>query len=65
MSYSLSNFKRRFNTSSCFVSVLQKDVDHAVVVAVTSHAVFESEAEEDAGAAYGAGRAFPLLQVRV
>ncbi|XP_017295007.1 cytosolic 5'-nucleotidase 1A [Kryptolebias marmoratus] len=42
--------------------VRQKDVDHAVVVAVTSRALFESDTEEDGDGAYAAGVAFPLLQ---
>ncbi|XP_013876799.1 cytosolic 5'-nucleotidase 1A [Austrofundulus limnaeus] len=42
--------------------VQQKDLDHAVVVAVTSRALFESETEEDDGPAYRGGVAFPLLQ---
>ena len=45
------------------VSCLQKDADRAVVVAVTSRAVFESGAEGDE--VYKEGTAFPLLQVRV
>lgn len=42
-------------------SPLQKDADDAVVVALTSNSVFESGADEDE--VYGAGIAFPLLQV--
>lgn len=41
--------------------VKQKDADRAVVVAVTSRAVFESGAD-DGDDVYGAGVAFPLLQ---
>ncbi|XP_069018609.1 cytosolic 5'-nucleotidase 1B isoform X1 [Embiotoca jacksoni] len=41
--------------------VKQKDADRAVVVAVTSRAVFESGAEDSDGV-HGAGIAFPLLQ---
>lgn len=41
--------------------VRQKDADHAVVVAVTSHAVFEPGAD-DGDDVYGVGAAFPLLQ---
>ncbi|XP_036962081.1 cytosolic 5'-nucleotidase 1A [Acanthopagrus latus] len=41
--------------------VKQKDADRAVVVAVTSRAVFESAAD-DGGDVYGVGVAFPLLQ---
>ncbi|KAL7402505.1 hypothetical protein ABVT39_015857 [Epinephelus coioides] len=41
--------------------VRQKDADRAVVVAVTSRAVFESGAD-DGDDVYGAGVAFPLLQ---
>lgn len=43
------------------VCPLQKDADRAVVVAVTSHSVFEPGADEDE--VYGEGVAFPLLQV--
>nr|XP_033490485.1 cytosolic 5'-nucleotidase 1A-like [Epinephelus lanceolatus] len=43
--------------------VKQKDADRAVVVAVTSRAVFESGAD-DGDDVYGAGVAFPLLQKR-
>uniref|UniRef100_A0A3Q3JTU6 Cytosolic 5'-nucleotidase 1A-like n=1 Tax=Monopterus albus TaxID=43700 RepID=A0A3Q3JTU6_MONAL len=39
---------------------LQKDADHAVVIAVTSRAVFGSGADDDE--VYGEGLAFPLLQ---
>lgn len=46
------------------MSHLQKDADRAVVVAVTSRAVFESAAD-DGGDVYGVGVAFPLLQVRI
>ncbi|XP_068459691.1 cytosolic 5'-nucleotidase 1A [Clinocottus analis] len=43
--------------------VKQKDADHAVVVAVTTRAVFESGAEDGDGEdVYGMGVAFPLLQ---
>ncbi|XP_053281999.1 cytosolic 5'-nucleotidase 1B isoform X2 [Pleuronectes platessa] len=43
--------------------VKQKDADRAVVVAVTSRAVFESGAEGDDGdEVYKVGTAFPLLQ---
>lgn len=42
---------------------LQKDADHALVIAVTSNAAFEPGADEDE--VYGVGIAFPLLQVRV
>ncbi|TMS05089.1 Cytosolic 5'-nucleotidase 1A [Larimichthys crocea] len=41
--------------------VKQKDADHAVVVAITSHAAFESGAD-DGDAVYREGVAFPLLQ---
>lgn len=41
--------------------VKQKDADRAVVIAVTSRAVFESGAD-DGDDVYGAGVAFPLLQ---
>lgn len=41
--------------------VKQKDADRAVVVAVTSRAVFES-GPDDGDDVYGAGVAFPLLQ---
>ncbi|KAM4572258.1 cytosolic 5'-nucleotidase 1B [Odontesthes bonariensis] len=41
--------------------VKQKDADHAVVVAVTSRAVFNSRAEDDSDV-YGESVAFPLLQ---
>ncbi|XP_049928110.1 cytosolic 5'-nucleotidase 1A-like [Epinephelus moara] len=43
--------------------VKQKDADRAVVVAVTSRAVFESGAH-DGDDVYGAGVAFPLLSTR-
>lgn len=46
------------------MSLLQKDADLAVVVAVTTRAVFES-ADDDGGDVYGVGVAFPLLQVRI
>lgn len=42
-------------------NVKQKDAEHAVVVAVSSHAVFECEAD-DGGEVYGSGVAFSLLQ---
>lgn len=45
-------------------SSLQKDADRAVVVAVTSHAVFES-GPEDGDDVYGVGVASPLLQVKL
>ncbi|TKS73825.1 Cytosolic 5'-nucleotidase 1A [Collichthys lucidus] len=41
--------------------VKQKDADHAVVVAITSHAAFESGAD-DGDEVYRVGVAFPLLQ---
>ncbi|XP_019134614.2 cytosolic 5'-nucleotidase 1A [Larimichthys crocea] len=41
--------------------VKQKDADHAVVVAITSHAAFESGAD-DGDEVYREGVAFPLLQ---
>ena len=41
---------------------LQKDADRAVVVAVTSRAVFDSGAD-GGDDVYGMGVAFPLLQV--
>lgn len=46
------------------VSPLQKEADCPVVVAVTSHAVFESGAEDPDGL-YVGGIAFPLLQVGI
>lgn len=46
------------------MSPLQKDADHAVVVAITSHAAFESGAD-DGDEVYREGVAFPLLQVRI
>lgn len=46
------------------VSSLQKDADRAVVVAVTSHAVFES-GPEGGDDVYGVGVASPLLQVKL
>lgn len=43
--------------------VKQKDADIAVVVAVTSRALFECEADDDGGDdVYGVGLAFPLLK---
>ncbi|KAF7666901.1 hypothetical protein LDENG_00088430 [Lucifuga dentata] len=43
--------------------VTQKDADHALVVAVTSHVVFESGADDQhATEVYGVGVAYPLLQ---
>lgn len=46
------------------MSLLQKDVDRAVVLAVTSHAVFES-GSDDGDDVYRVGVAFPLLQVKI
>lgn len=46
------------------MSSLQKDADHAVVVAVTSHTVFES-GPEGGDDVYGVGVASPLLQVKL
>lgn len=43
------------------MSPLQKDADRALVVAVTTRAVFDAAA----GDVYGMGVAFPLLQVRI
>ncbi|KAI3370971.1 hypothetical protein L3Q82_023622 [Scortum barcoo] len=45
----------------CSLSPLQKDAEHAVVVAVSSRAVFEREADEG-DEVYGSSVAFPLLQ---
>lgn len=42
--------------------VKQKDAGRAVVVAVTSHSVFESGADDGGHDVYGMGVAFPLLQ---
>ncbi|XP_041851884.1 cytosolic 5'-nucleotidase 1A [Melanotaenia boesemani] len=42
--------------------VRQKDADHAVVLAVTSHAVFESGPKGGDDGFYGRSVAFPLLQ---
>uniref|UniRef100_A0A1A8FGM2 Cytosolic 5'-nucleotidase 1A-like n=1 Tax=Nothobranchius korthausae TaxID=1143690 RepID=A0A1A8FGM2_9TELE len=42
--------------------VTQKHQGHAVVVAITSRAVFDSDAGDDGGDVYSAGVAFPLLQ---
>ena len=52
------------NEDSCCASPLQKDAERAVVVAVTSRAVFEAGAD-DGDDGYGKGVAFPLLQVRI
>lgn len=46
------------------VSPLQKDAARALVVAVSSRAVF-GPAADDGDDVYGEGEAFPLLQVRV
>uniref|UniRef100_A0A1A7YFW1 Cytosolic 5'-nucleotidase 1A-like n=1 Tax=Iconisemion striatum TaxID=60296 RepID=A0A1A7YFW1_9TELE len=42
--------------------IKKKDQGHAVVVAITSCAVFDSETDDNGGDVYGAGVAFPLLQ---
>lgn len=44
------------------MSPLQKDADHAVVVAITSSAAFGADNSDDL---YSEGVAFPLLQVKV
>lgn len=46
------------------VSPLQKNADHAVVVAVSFRAVFES-GSDDVGDVYAVGVAFPLMQVKM
>lgn len=48
----------------CVLYVLQKDADHAVVVAVAAHAVFEPGSEDD-GALYRVGVASTLLKVKL
>lgn len=56
--------RRSADEASGSVSPLQKDADRAVVVAVTSRAVFES-GSYDGDDVYKAGVAFPLLQVKI
>lgn len=55
--------RRSADEASGSVSLLQKDADRAVVVAVTSRAVFESGSDDGDGV-YGLGVASPLLQVK-
>lgn len=48
----------------CVLCFLQKDTDHAVVVAVAARAVFEAGAE-DGDDSYRVGVALTLLQVKL